>query len=191
MVLTIYLISAPLLLAAAFVIFRVLVRRDYQAQGHLSPFTSFLELLIWILYVGFPYIYNPTDWVLVWFADTPTNLTLKIIGSILVVVGMGIALVAMGVLGVRRTMGQHGKMLEQTWPYRMSRNPQLIGGGLAVVGVAVIWPSWYALGWVVFYGIMGQMMVLAEEEHLRRAYGQEYSRYCEQTPRYFSFSKPN
>jgi protein-S-isoprenylcysteine O-methyltransferase Ste14 len=191
MVLAIYLISAVLLLVAAFVIFRILVRRDYQLKGHLSPFTAFLELLIWILYICFPYIYNPADWVLVWFAHTPASPILKIIGSILVTGGMGIALVAMGVLGLHRTMGQQGKKLEQTWPYRVSRNPQLVGIGLVVMGIIIIWPSCYALGWGVLYFIIGHMMVLTEEEHLHWAYDQEYGRYCEQTPRYFSLFKPN
>lgn len=31
----------------------------------------------------------------------------------------------------------------------LSRNPQIVGFFLAVVGFAIMWPSWYALGWVI------------------------------------------
>jgi protein-S-isoprenylcysteine O-methyltransferase Ste14 len=183
-VLAVYLISAFLLLAAAFVIFRVLVRRDYKREGRLTPFTSFLELLVWVLYVCFPYIYNPPDWWFVWFADSPANSALKIIGSALTTSGMAVAVVAMARLGFGRTMGQKAETLQQTGLYRLSRNPQLVGGGLAVLGIAVLWPSWYALGWVVLYGVIGHMMVLTEEEHLRKFHGEAYARYCERVPRY-------
>jgi protein-S-isoprenylcysteine O-methyltransferase Ste14 len=183
----VYLISAFLLVVGAFVIFRIFVRRDYQQQGHLKPFTSFLELLLWLLFVCFPYIYNPSDWWLVWFADTPVSPALKIIGSTLTTVGMAVAVIAMGTLGVSRTMGRKAELLAQTGLYRMSRNPQLLGGGLAVVGIAVLWPSWYALGWVVLYGVIGHMMILTEEEHLRNVIGEEYEKYWERTPRYIGF----
>jgi protein-S-isoprenylcysteine O-methyltransferase Ste14 len=183
-VLAVYLISALLLLAGAFVIFRILVRRDYQRKGGLKPFTSFLELLIWVLYVCFPYIYNPPDWWLVWFADSPANPAPKIIGSALTAIGMAIAIIAMAGLGFGKTMGQKAETLQQTGLYRVSRNPQLVGGGLAVIGIAVLWPSWYALGWVVLGAVMGHMMVLTEEEHLRKVYGEAYVQYCERVPRY-------
>jgi protein-S-isoprenylcysteine O-methyltransferase Ste14 len=69
--------------------------------------------------------------------------------------------------------------LIQTGPYRVNRNPQIVGGSLLVIGSAVLWPSWYALGWVL-YGVVAHLMVLTEEEHLHKAYGEEYVGYCEQ-----------
>lgn len=189
MALAIYLISALLLLAAAFVIFRVLVRRDYQREGRLIPSTSFMELLIWVLYVCFPYIYNPPDWWLVWFADSPANPALEIIGSALTTAGMAVAVIAMTGLGFGRTMGQKAETLQQTGLYRLSRNPQLVGGALAVVGIALLWPSWYALGWIVLGGVIGHMMVLTEEEHLRKAHAEAYARYCERVPRYLGLPR--
>lgn len=184
MVLPVYLMAAFLLLLGGFVVFRVLVRRDYQRRGRLTPLTSLLELAIWLLFVCFPYLYNPPDWWLVCFANTPVSPVPKIIGSALVAVGMCVALIAMAGLGVRTTMGDKTQALRETGLYRVSRNPQLVGGGLAVLGVAVLWPSWYALGWVVLYGVIGHLMVLAEEEHLRSAHGEAYARYCERIPRY-------
>jgi protein-S-isoprenylcysteine O-methyltransferase Ste14 len=186
-VLAAYLIAALLLLVGAFVIFRILVRGDYRRKGRLTPFTSFLELLIWVLFVCFPYIYNPSDWWLVWFAETPHSPLLEIVGSALTVVGMAIAVIAMAGLGFGRTMGQKGEVLQRAGLYRLSRNPQIVGGGLAVIGIAVLWPSWYALGWVALYGAIGHMMVLTEEEHLRKVHGEGYVRYCQRVSRYLGF----
>ena len=60
-------------------------------------------------------------------------------------------------------------------------------GGLGIIGLALLWPSWYALGWVVLFGLITHTMVLAEEEHLRRMHKEEYDRYCENVPRYIGF----
>jgi protein-S-isoprenylcysteine O-methyltransferase Ste14 len=182
-----YLIAALLVLLIAFATFRISVRRDYQRQGRLTPFSSFLEILIWGLFVCFPSIYNPSDWWLPWFADTPVSPALRIIGLALTTVGIAVAVIAMGALGMPKTMGQKAEGLEQTGLYRVSRNPQIVGGGLMVIGIAVLWPSWYALGWVVLYGVIAHIMVLTEEEHLRNVHGEGYGRYCERVPRYLGF----
>lgn len=184
MLLSVYLIATGLWLAAAFVVFGRLVRREYRQRGRLTPMTGLLKLAVWLLFVGFPYLYNPADWWLVCFAATPTNAAQKIAGSALVIVGMGLAVLAMAGLGVTKSFGQQTKGLKETGLYRWSRNPQLVGGGLAVIGILVLWPSWYALGWAIMGGIIGHGMVLAEEEHLRRQHGNAYVRYCARVPRY-------
>lgn len=188
-VLAVYLISALLLLVVAFVIFRVLVRRDYQRHRRLTSFTSSLELLIWLLFVFFPCIYNPVNWLLPWLADPPVSPVLRVVGLASITLGVAVAVMAMVALGGRTTFGQKAEALEQRGLYRVSRNPQLVGGGLMVVGCAVLWPSGYALGWVLLYGVIGHMMVLTEEEHLREVYGEEYVRYCARVPRYLGIPR--
>jgi protein-S-isoprenylcysteine O-methyltransferase Ste14 len=183
-------ISLGSLLISGYLVFRILVRRDYQRLGRLSSQVSFLELVVWLLLVVYPCFYNPADWWLFWFAKTPANLVQKSLGSLLVFIGMGLALVAMTRLGMAKTMGRKVEGLQLSGLYRYCRNPQLVGGGLAVVGIAVLWPSVYALGWVLAYGLIGHWMVLAEEEHLGKVYGQSYAQYCLHVPRYgFRFTK--
>jgi quinol-cytochrome oxidoreductase complex cytochrome b subunit len=66
---------------------------------------------------------------------------------------------------------------------------QFVGGALLVAGSAMLWPSWYALGWVVLYAVVAHTMVLTEEEHLGKVYSEEYLRYCKRTPRYIGLPK--
>jgi len=186
MPLTVYLISAFLLPVAAFVVFRVLCRRDYQRRGRLGPFSAFLELLIWALYIGFPYIYNPPDWPSFWALDAHSSV-LRVIGFVCITVGLALAFITMFWFGLRRAFGLQVNELIQAGPYRLTRNPQIVGGALLVIGSSVQWPSWYALGWAILYGAIAHMMILTEEEHLLDVYGEEYERYCERVPRYLRF----
>jgi len=185
MQLVVYFISALLLVVAAFVVFRILVRRGYQRKGRLTPFSSFLELLIWGLYMGFPYVYNPPEWVRFWSHDVPVSTALRITGLICITIGLASAFGTMFWFGLRRAFGLKVNVLVQTGPYRVTRNPQVVGGSLLVIGSVVLWPSWYALGWMILYGVVAHMMIFTEEEHLRKVYGEEYVCYCERVPRYF------
>jgi protein-S-isoprenylcysteine O-methyltransferase Ste14 len=185
MQLFLYLISAFLLLVGALVVFRICVRRDYRRKGRLTPFSSFLELLIWGLYMSFPYIYNPANWP--WTHHPHLSPVLRGMGWIIIALGAAIAFPAMAWLGLSRSLDHKVNLLKRTGFYRLTRNPQIVGGALLVVGSAALWPSWYALGWLILYAAVAHMMVLTEEEHLRDAYGDEYARYCERVPRYLGF----
>jgi len=189
MVLTVYLFSAFLLLVASFVIFRIFVRRDYQRKGRLTLRSTTLESLIWGPYFGFPYIYNPSSWPAFWLPDRDLNPLLRYVGIVLIVVGLALGFIAMASLGFRRSFGQEVNVLKQTGLYGLTRNPQIVLFSPLIFGIALRWPSWYALGWVVLFAAMAHMMVLTEEEHLRDIFGQEYVRYCQRVPRYIGVSR--
>jgi protein-S-isoprenylcysteine O-methyltransferase Ste14 len=182
--LLVYFISVFLLIVIALAIFRIFVRRDYQRKGQLTLVSGFLELLIWGLYMSFPYIYNPAEWVYFWSRNVPVSAPVRVAGLICIAVGLALAFGTMIWFGLRRALGLQVDELNQRGPYRLTRNPQLVGGSLLVIGTVVLWPSWYALGWAALYGVVGHLMVVTEEEHLREVYGEEYERYCEQVPRY-------
>ena len=91
--------------------------------------------------------------------------------------------------GLRRAFGLETQEFISTGLYRITRNPQILGGYLLVIGVAVQWPSWYAVVWIVLYGVIGHWMILSEEEHLQKVFGNEYTLYCEQVPRYLLKSR--
>ncbi len=184
MLLAVYLISALLLLVAAFVVFRIFVRRDYRRKGRLTLFSTFLEVLIFALHGTFTYIYIPPDWPALHISPI-----LSVIGVISMGGGLAIVITAMIGLGLCRSLGQEVNVLKQPGLYRATRNPQIVGYALVVIGYAALWPSWFALGWVALYAAIAHMMVLTEEEHLCNTYGQEYVQYCEQVPRYLAFPR--
>jgi protein-S-isoprenylcysteine O-methyltransferase Ste14 len=102
----------------------------------------------------------------------------------MVIVGLGSSVGIMVWFGLGRAFGIKVKGIIRTGPYRFSRNPQMLGGWLAVLGVFVYKPSLYGLGWVLIWAVLGHWMISAEEDHLRRVFGQAYEDYCEKTPRY-------
>ncbi len=74
--------------------------------------------------------------------------------------------------------------LTEFGPYRWSRNPQLVGWFLFLLGFALQdWSVW-SLAALVVVVIYIHLMVLIEEEHLRRVFGEQYVEFCERTPRY-------
>jgi protein-S-isoprenylcysteine O-methyltransferase Ste14 len=109
---------------------------------------------------------------------------LRVSAWVLIVVGLGITLIAMARLGMRRLHGLDSQVLERSGLYRVTRNPQIVGSGLAMVGCAMYWPSWHTVGWVVLYLVICHLMVLTEEEHLRSVFGEPYLSYSESVPRY-------
>lgn len=179
-----YFFSAFALVVIALVIFRVVVRRNYQRKGRLTVVSGFLELLVWGLYMGFPALYNPPGWAWFWSPNVPVSTFARVVGLLCVAIGLASAFGTMLWFGLRRAFGLQVEGLVQRGPYAVTRNPQLVGGSLLVGGVAVLWPSWYALGWVALYGVVAHTMVLTEEEHLRAVYAEEYERYCGRVPRY-------
>jgi protein-S-isoprenylcysteine O-methyltransferase Ste14 len=186
--LVVYVISILLLIVATWIVFRVVVRRDYRRKGRLNLLSGFLELVVWGLYMGFPYLYNPPQWALFW-QDAAVGAPLRIVGLICIVGGLALAFGTMLWFGLGRAFGRRVDRLVQVGPYRFSRNPQLVAGSLLVIGSVVLWPSWYALGWAALYAFVAHMMVLTEEEHLGAIYGAEYVRYCALVPRYLGLRR--
>ncbi len=180
----VYFMAAVLLLGSALVVFRVVVRRDYQRKGRLTLLSSFLELLVWGLFFGFPSLYNPHGWAVFWSSEVPVPTPFRIAGITCITAGLVSAFGTMIWFGTRRAFGLAVNKLIQSGPYRLSRNPQVVAGSLLVIGTILLWPSWYALGWAGLYGGVAHMMVVTEEEHLREVFEEEYEIYCERVPRY-------
>lgn len=182
--LVIFAASALVLLAVAIMLFRSPVREDYRAMGRLSPFTAFLQALLFFIYGGFPYLYVPDDWPAV-----HVGLGIRILGLAGIILGLSLLFVGLIQLGLRRSLGRGMGALNQSGLYAISRNPQAVACGIYVIGFAILWPSLYSLAWAVLYVPIIHMMVLTEEEHLRKAHGKKYGRYLESVPRYLGIPK--
>jgi protein-S-isoprenylcysteine O-methyltransferase Ste14 len=178
----IYIIFAILLLGLSFFVFRVLVRKDYQNKGRTTWITIILETLIFALHANFSYLFIPAVWP--HFPALPSNNLQLSIGSSLICIGIITTLIAMISLGFKRLFGQESDSIKQSGFYRFTRNPQLLTYGIAVIGFALLWPSWYSFSWIFLYGLIAHMMIITEEEYLHKMHGDAYEQYCKRVPRY-------
>lgn len=180
----IYLLLAFLLALFAYVVLRQIVRRDYLQSGRLRASASALQLLVFAGLFSFPYLYNPPEWPWFWRLQGSGALSLRVTGFIVICFGFLLAFGIMVWFGMARAFGIRVQGIVRDGPYRHTRNPQILGGYLLIIGAALQWPSWCSLGWIILYGLIAHWMVITEEEHLRRHFGDEYDKYCSQVPRY-------
>ena len=69
--------------------------------------------------------------------------------------------------------------------FRYSRNPQYVGYLLFLTGFALTdWSPW-CLAALTVVAVSLHLLVLIEEEHLGRVFGQAFVDYCRRVPRYF------
>lgn len=74
-------------------------------------------------------------------------------------------------------------------PYRFSRNPQIVGWGGALLGVALAGRSLKTLLLVAAFFFVHRLHFGSEERHLERTFGEEYRRYKVEVPRLFSLGE--
>jgi protein-S-isoprenylcysteine O-methyltransferase Ste14 len=88
---------------------------------------------------------------------------------------------------VRKTLCMNAGKLTTVGPYRWSRNPQYLGWFLFLLGFSLNdWSLWCLAGLIVV-AVCLHLLILVEEEHLLRTFGEAYARYCRQVPRYFGW----
>jgi protein-S-isoprenylcysteine O-methyltransferase Ste14 len=177
----IYLLFTLLLLSMAFLVFNHLVARDYLNKGRLGWYAALMQFLVFAGFFVFPYVYLPMEWSWDWLPNGTWN---RLLALVLISLGMLLAFGTMLWFGLRRAFGLKVEGIVKLGPYRFSRNPQMLGGWLIVLGVFLYYPSLYNLGWVLMWALIGNWMVNQEEIHLHRLFGEEYEIYCAETPRY-------
>ena len=174
-----YLVLGFLLIFFGYAVLHRLFERDFRRYGRLSPIVTVLGSLVFFAWGGFPMVYVVADWPVV-----HVGFALYILGSILLWGGLAVMFIGIAQLGLWRAFGRRKNVLIQHGFYRVSRNPQIVGCALYGVGFAILWPSWYALGWVLMLAFLLHVMVLTEEAHLRRTFGKTYEEYCNRVARY-------
>jgi protein-S-isoprenylcysteine O-methyltransferase Ste14 len=179
-----YIILLSVLLAAGMAIFRGPVRSDYRRFGRLRRGTGLLEWVLALAIFGFPYLFNPPCWPLVWSCPASTTTWGRIVGLLLIAGGGLLSFGSMGWLGLKRSTGLQVNVVFDRGSYRWTRNPQVLFGMGMILGVVCLWPSVYALGWLAATIALFHTMVLMEEEHLTRVHGDAYRDYCRRVPRY-------
>jgi len=70
-------------------------------------------------------------------------------------------------------------------PYRFSRNPMMVGGWLAGIGLGLVIGSPVYLAFCLFVMLAGgTYVVYIEEPRLHKRFGAPYADYCARTPRW-------
>lgn len=170
------LIAGGLLLLALYTFSRV--RSDYRERGSLTRPVALLQTGFFVPYALSSYLFLDSRLT----AIASRGLALAIAG-LLMLAGLATVLLSMPFLG-RRSFGQEIGRLHTSGIYRYSRNPQLVGSFLFIVGYALLWPSLPGLLWAGLWLPISWLMVRAEEEHLEQVFGEEYTAYCRRTPRF-------
>ena len=178
-----YLFAALLLILFAYVTFRIIVRNDYSNKGRLTSVSYSFEVLVFALHANFMYLFLPTKWPN--FPSISENIILRIIAIVFIIIGILIVAISMSGLGYGRTMGQDKILLNTSGLYKYSRNPQVIGYGMILIAVVVLYLSWFSIGWLIIYFVISYFMINTEEEFLTNTYKEEYEKYCADVPRLF------
>ena len=176
-----YLVSSAILILFSFLVFRIVVRNDYLKKSKLSPLSYFLEFVVFAVHANLMYLFIPVKWPDL--PSLPEDLTLKILFLVILCLGLVILLIAWFGLGSKRSFGQDKNKLNTSGIYKYSRNPQLVGYGIILIRFALLYISWYSLGWFVQYLIISYLMIGSEEEFLNLRYGKEYEKYFSDVPR--------
>ncbi|MNM90414.1 Isoprenylcysteine carboxyl methyltransferase (ICMT) family protein [compost metagenome] len=71
--------------------------------------------------------------------------------------------------------------------YRYSRNPAFVGFDLMFIGLYLMYPNWVTLCVTVLNLLAFHCLILQEEKHLRRIFGESYQLFSQKTPRYLRF----
>lgn len=179
-----YAVWAVVLVFSGYWIFRIQIRRDYQYKGKLSLFTSFLELAFFAFHANMMYVFIPVSWSKL--PPLSNHPFWHFVSLLAIVIGLIIVGASMIPLGFKRTMGLKPSRLKTNGLYSFSRNPQVIGYSLLLIGYIISYFNFYSIGWLVLFGINIHWMVLSEEEYLKKKYGLAYDEYMLKVPRYLS-----
>jgi protein-S-isoprenylcysteine O-methyltransferase Ste14 len=142
------------------------------------------------LFIGFVLVFLPSRILLRFGMSPPERMgVLPALGVLLVVAGAALALACILTFALvgRGTPAPFDppRPLVVRGPYRYARNPMYLGAGLALSGAALFFRSWplalYAAGFLL---VTHLFVLLYEEPALRRAFGEDYERYCREVSRW-------
>ena len=173
---------------AAWVLWKV--GRDYEEEGELSSVASVSAWVLYLLHLGLTISASIS-------ASLRPSKRLPMNREVAVALGAtsaisGSALFAAGIREFRsfeQMSGLETGQLVKSGPYRYSRNPQIAGWLLALLGAALAGRSAKALVLVVFFFIVHRLYLPIEEQHLERTFGEEYRRYRSEAPRFLGFPR--
>ena len=113
---------------------------------------------------------------------------LDYLGVVIAVVGLVICIASMAHFrSISKVFCVEPGELTVSGPYRWSRNPQYVGYFLFLLGFAINDWSMWCLAALLVVAISLHLLVLIEEEHLQRAFGEQYATFYREIPRYLGW----
>lgn len=151
-------------------------RWEYRRRDRLTLFG--LALLCAMLFVPNLLLEYATTYAM---PDTP----LDYLGVGVGVVGLALCLSSIVAFrSVPKVLCIDRGQLTTAGPYRWSRNPQYVGWFLFLLGFALNDWSLWCLAALLVVAISLHLLILIEEEHLHRAFGEDYDKFQRMVPRY-------
>jgi len=156
-------------------------RWEYRKRGRLAFFGVFL--LCAMVFVPNLLLEYATRYEM---PDTP----LDYFGVVISIMGIAICLIGITHFrSVPKVFCVDAGKLTISGPYRWSRNPQYVGLFLFLLGFALNDWSLWCLAALLVAAINLHLLVLVEEEHLRRVFGEQYVEFCRKIPRYAGWGR--
>ena len=156
-------------------------RWEYRRRGNLTLMG--LSLLCLMLFVPNLLLEYATRYEL---PSTP----LDYFGALLGLAGLALCFTSIcNFSSVRKVFCLEKGRLTVSGLYRWSRNPQYLGYFLFLLGFALNDWSLWCLAALLVVAISLHLLVLVEEEHLTRAFGEKYLDFCNKVPRYAGWGR--
>jgi protein-S-isoprenylcysteine O-methyltransferase Ste14 len=158
------------------------IAADRSRTGEVGPTAA---RMIWSIYLSFTALTIAVAWYGVW--PLPLNVVpAAFAGAAVVLIGLALLGAGMTKFGsVARMSGRmHGELIS-AGIYRWSRNPQNLGWGLALIGIALLGRSGLALLFAAIFFLAFRVYVPVEERFMRTIFGDEWLRYERSTSRFF------
>ncbi|MDJ0911873.1 MAG: isoprenylcysteine carboxylmethyltransferase family protein [Woeseiaceae bacterium] len=152
-------------------------RREYRRRGRLSWFG--LSLLIAMLFIPNLALDYATTYEWPRSATDYAGIAVGTAGIVLLVFSLS------AFRSMTKMLCLDQGELTICGPYRFSRNPQYVGYFLFLAGYAMNDWSLWCLAVLAIVAVSLHLLVLIEEEHLKRVFGDEYAEFLRRVPRYF------
>jgi protein-S-isoprenylcysteine O-methyltransferase Ste14 len=112
----------------------------------------------------------------------------SIVGSVMLVVGLGLMASGLVTFGSNRTAvipHRPARLLVRSGPYRYTRNPMYLGLTCAYIGLSIVlnW-AWPFVVLPIVLIVLTTTVIRREEGYLRAAFGADYDDYCRQVRRW-------